>query len=59
MFQNVKLNGAKKELTEFLSSSINIEELLSLIGEQFSPEDVFSESSLDDWALENGYKKES
>jgi len=34
-----------------------IEEVLTSIGEETNPEDIFSEEQLIDWAEENGYSK--
>ena len=57
MFTNNKLTAAKKEVSDFITSSIDVEVLLDIIREQFSPEDVFGEDVLHDWARENGYSK--
>lgn len=47
----------EQELQRCASLSIDWDDVVATIGEQFEPGDVFSAQALDDWAKENGYIK--
>ena len=54
-------SNAKKSLAEALAKALVLEdvmdEVIHVISEQLNPDDVFSESELEDWAESNGYEK--
>ena len=46
--------------TDFLVRLLSIDfgDVLEYVQQNYQPEEVFSETELDDWATENGYIKE-
>ncbi len=51
----------KKELTESIIKALVLEdvmdEIIHAVSEHLSPEDVFSEHELENWAESNGYER--
>jgi len=42
-------------ILDLISLSINAQDLLEYVQDNFSPEDVFSDKELSDWALDAGF----